>query len=273
MLRTRVLTALALLPAAFLLVFWMPAAGFAAAVALLLLAGSWEFRRLAALDRGPAGWALPALQGTLFAFLAWQWPRWTPDPAAVFQLVCIAWLLMFAQLRFYRPGKKPDRSYRVRGFLNALGVLTFGWMALAWLRFEPQGEWWILVLLLVIWAADIGAYFAGRRFGSRRLAPNISPKKTTAGLWGGLALAAVAAAVAVSLIPPLGANALVMAAIGLATATASAGGDLFISMHKRTVGCKDTGSIFPGHGGMLDRLDSLLAGAPFFALGKLLAGF
>ena len=272
MLRTRVITAVVLAPLAFGLIFLLPAGAFCAIAALLLLVGSWEFRKLAAIEHSPAGWLLPALQAGIFLLLARNWSDWAAAPVAVFQLACLAWLLMFAQLKFYRPGNEPGQVYRVRSFLNALGALTFGWMALAWLRTEPSGEWWILVLLLIIWAADIGAYFAGRSFGRRKLAPAISPAKTRAGLYGGLILAGIVPVAAVSLIPALDADLPVMALIGLVTATASVGGDLFISMHKRTVGCKDTGSLFPGHGGVLDRLDSLLAGAPFFVLGKLLAG-
>ncbi len=272
MLKTRVLTALVLLPAAFVLVFLIPPAGFAAAAATLLLVGAWEFRRLAAIEASPAGWALLAIQAGLFSLFMLDPERWMTGSSGHFMVACIAWLLMFAQLNFYRPAYTPGRAYRVRSFVNALAVLTFAWLALAWLRSQPAGEWWLLVLLLVIWAADTGAYFAGRRFGRRKLAPNISPGKTVAGLWGGLLLAPLVAVAAVALIPELNAGIAVTALIALVTALASAGGDLFISMHKRTVGCKDSGRVFPGHGGVLDRLDSLMAGAPFFAFGKLLAG-
>ena len=87
------------------------------------------------------------------------------DSLGYFLVACAAWIVMFAQLYFYRPGRTPDRAYRVRSFANALIVLTFAWLALVWLRLQPSGEWLILVLLLIIWAADIGAYFAGRSFG------------------------------------------------------------------------------------------------------------
>jgi phosphatidate cytidylyltransferase len=270
--KTRVITAVVLAPLAFALVFLLPAGVFCVAAGLLLLIGSWEFRKLADIEQNPAGWLLPALQAGIFLLLAHYWSTWSFAPVTPFLVACLAWLAMLLQLKFFRPGSTPDRTYSARSFLNSLGVLTFGWMALAWLRTEPAGEWWILVLLLIIWAADIGAYFAGRSFGRRKLAPRISPGKTRAGLYGGLIAAAIVPVVAVSIIPALDAKVSVMALMGLVTAIASVGGDLFISMHKRTVGCKDSGRLFPGHGGVLDRLDSLLAGAPFFVLGKLLAG-
>ena len=270
MLRTRVLTALVLAPAALALIFWPSPTGFSIIVGAVLMVGCWEFRTLANIDPFPAGWILLAAQAGVFFVLAMNWTAWTANPLPPFVLACLAWVLMFLQLYFYRPDHKPDTVYRIRSSLSALGALTFCWMALTWLRHEPAGEWWILTLLLIIWATDIGAYFTGRAVGGPKMAPAISPGKTWAGLIGGLALASVVAVAAARLLPKVEAPYLAIAAIGIVTATASIGGDLFISLHKRTAGCKDTGGIFPGHGGILDRIDSLLAGAPFFVLGKLL---
>ncbi len=272
MLKTRVITALALLPLAWLLIFGIEPDAFSIAAAIILLVGCWEFHRLAGLAALPGGGVLLTLQSAIFAVLIVYWGRWTPNPVPPFQLACVAWLAMFAQLWFYKPGSQADSSFRIRGFLNALAAITFGWMALAWLRHEPGGEWWILILLLAIWSSDIGAYFTGRALGKRKMAPGISPGKTWAGLAGGLVAAALIPPAVAYFLPQLDANPLSLALICIVTATASVGGDLFISMHKRTVGLKDTGRILPGHGGILDRLDSLLAGAPFFVLGKLLVG-
>ena len=127
------------------------------------------------------------------------------------------------------------------------------------------------MLLLIIWSADIGAFFAGRRFGRRKLAPQISPGKTQEGLLGGLVLAMLVAIVVSRTAGILPLAPAWTAALAALTALVSAGGDLFKSIHKRTVGLKDSGSLLPGHGGVLDRFDSLLAGAPFFALGVLIA--
>lgn len=279
MLKVRILTALVLLPLAIYLLFGMSGAAFGYVAAGLVMVGSWEFRRLADLGTGAGTWLLLVLQAAVLAWLILDWHEWTADPVAVFSLACLAWLVMFAQLWSWQPGRQPDTAWRIRGFLNAFGVMTLGWMSLTWLRIgdaapgEPSnGEWWVLLLLLTIWAADIGAYFAGRAIGGPKLAPGISPGKTRAGLYGGLALAALIAPLAAWLIPALPTAPLQIMILAIVTALASVGGDLFISLHKRTVGIKDTGRIFPGHGGVLDRLDSLLAGAPFFVLGKLLAG-
>jgi phosphatidate cytidylyltransferase len=139
-------------------------------------------------------------------------------------------------------------------------------------RARTDGEFLILLLMFIIWAADIGAYFAGRRFGRHKLAPSISPGKTREGLLGGVVLA-VPVALLVShftLASPPAVPALVM--LTIVTVLASAAGDLFISLHKRTMGLKDTGKLFPGHGGVLDRFDSLLTGSAFFAFGVLILG-
>jgi phosphatidate cytidylyltransferase len=273
MLRTRVLTALVLLPAAFYLVFMVSPTVFAWVAGALVLVGSWEFRQLADIRGQLAGWLLVPLQAALLWWLLANWGQWAPAPVSLFALACLLWVLMFSRLLRFRPGLPPSPAYRVSSFFVALASLSIGWMALVWLRHEPAGQWWLLALLVTVWAADIGAYFAGRAFGGAKLAPTISPGKTRAGLYGGLLAGSVAPLATVMLVPELQAPAWQLLVLGLVTSLVSVGGDLLISLHKRTVGCKDTGKIFPGHGGVLDRLDSLLAAAPFFVLGKLLAGF
>jgi phosphatidate cytidylyltransferase len=127
----------------------------------------------------------------------------------------------------------------------------------------------VLFLLLLIWAADTAAYFIGRRWGSRKLAPTLSPGKTWVGVYGALAAAGIAAlalALWLDLTAGLAAGVVV---ICLLTASISVVGDLYESLVKRRRGVKDSGRLLPGHGGMLDRIDSLTAAAPVFALGFL----
>ena len=271
MLKTRILTALVLLPVALSGIFLLTPQNFALAVALLLLVGCWEFHRLARLQSA-GGVMLVLLQAALLALLWHFADHWRPDPIRTMEVLCVLWLLLFSQLRWQDPARPPGPGYPLQVCANALVSISGAWLALSWLRAEPAGQWWILALLLIIWAADIGAYFAGRRFGKRKLAVRISPGKTWAGFFGGLASAMLVAVLAGRYLPGLAAPALPMAMLGAATAVVSVAGALFISLHKRTVGMKDTGRLFPGHGGVLDRFDSLLSGAPFFALGKLLLG-
>jgi phosphatidate cytidylyltransferase len=150
--------------------------------------------------------------------------------------------------------------------------MSFAWVAMALIRDLPGGEFWVLCLLLIVWASDIGGYFTGRRLGGARLAPSVSPSKTWSGFWGGLVFAVVTAVVYTLAVPSIDGGVLTIVAIAGVSMLASVGGDLLISLQKRTVGLKDTGALLPGHGGLLDRFDSLVAAAPFFALGLLLTG-
>jgi phosphatidate cytidylyltransferase len=266
LLKIRILTALVILPATLALVFLAPAWVFRLAVGVLMMIGAWEFRRLADLGQG-AGLALLVLQAAIVAGLLLTWPETAREAKLLLQGACIAWLLLFLRLALYRPGDTPDSRYRRLGFVSAVGSLSFCLFALCWLREMSLGPWLVFLLFLLIWAADVGAYFSGRLLGRHKLAPRISPNKTWEGVFGGSALATAAAFLLLYGILGLTETpAAPVIVLALVTVFASVGGDLFISIHKRTVGLKDSGRLFPGHGGVLDRYDSLIAGAPFFAL-------
>jgi phosphatidate cytidylyltransferase len=265
LLKTRIITALIIFPATIAVVFLPPPWLFRLLIALVLLAGCWEFRRLADLPATPA-WVLLSLQIVIMALMMYYWPDVMAGALAFLWAGCLAWLLMFSRLLVFRDGDQPGKQFRRLGFVSALGSTTFCWFSLSWLHNRPDGPLIVFLLLLVIWASDVGAYFSGRLFGRHKLAPVISPKKTREGVYGGIVLAIAAAFLWSELIAGLNIPAVALLAMTVLTTLASVGGDLFISIHKRTVGLKDTGAVFPGHGGILDRYDSLLAGAPFFAL-------
>ena len=265
MLKTRIITALIIFSATLALVFLPPSWLFRLLTALVLLTACWEFRRLADLPAAP-GWVLQSLQIAIIALMMYFWPAVRAEAIIILGAACAAWLLMFSRLFVFREGEKPGGNFRRLGFLSALGAITFCWFSLSWLHDQPNGSFIVFLILLIIWASDVGAYFSGKQFGRHKLAPMISPKKTWEGVYGGIALAIAAAFLWSFLIAGLNIPASALLTMTVLTTLASVGGDLFISIHKRTVGLKDTGSIFPGHGGILDRYDSLLAGAPFFAL-------
>ena len=271
MLKIRVITALIILPPTLAVVFLTPPWLFRILVGLLLLAGCAEFRRIADLEAGP-GWTLLALQAAIFVALLLAWP--VPEPLALGLLAaaCVTWLLLFTRLIGFRPGAGPNDRFRRMGFLSALASLSFGFFALCWLREQENGALVVFLLFLLIWASDVGAYFSGRLLGRRKLAPSISPNKTWEGAYGGMALAVAAAFLLTAVVPGFEIAPAGLVAMALATGLASIGGDLFISVHKRTVALADTGTFLPGHGGVLDRYDSLLAGAPFYALAFALLG-
>jgi len=161
-------------------------------------------------------------------------------------------------------------SHWVRALMGYL-VLVPAWLAMVMLIHTNQGEWLIMIVVLIVAFADIGAYFSGRAFGKHKLATNVSPKKTWEGLVGGVVANLIFVAV---LLVALNIDQWPML-LGLVmiTVLASVLGDLLESMVKRHRGIKDSGNILPGHGGILDRLDSLTAALPVFTLVYLYSGF
>ncbi len=273
MLKQRVLTALLLLPLVLAAIFALPAQWFLVLIAAILLRGSWEYSHLAGISGLTARYSLVVLQAVIMAFLFNYRDHWDNNILVYMSVSCALWLLMFIRLSRYRSEARPDRIYQLISFASAIVSITTGWFAFSWLRMQVDGSWLVLLLLLIVWAADTGAYFTGKYFGKSKLAPQISPGKTRAGLLGGLIAAPLIALVAAYLMPETNTNFAWLVLLGLSTALVSAGGDLLISLHKRTSGVKDSGNLLPGHGGILDRVDSLIAAAPFFALGLLVSGF
>ena len=244
---------------------------FRAALSALFLLCTLEYARLANLRRAGTA-ALIIIQAVIFLLLFNNWEVVRELSVSFLTAASLTWCLMFLRLVTFRAGMGPQCGYSILGFAMALASMTVVWLAFAVIRDQAHGQIWILCFLLIVWAADIGAYFSGRHFGGAKLAPGISPSKTWAGFFGGLASSmAVGAAIAL-LIPQVSLSPLVVACLAVPTMLASVGGDLLISIQKRILGLKDTGNILPGHGGLLDRLDSTIAAAPFFALGLLIAG-
>jgi phosphatidate cytidylyltransferase len=158
--------------------------------------------------------------------------------------------------------------------LFGIAILAAAWLAIVVIRsFNINidfhtGAWMLLLMLIVIWGADVGAYFAGKNFGKTKLAPVVSPNKTWEGAIGGLILANVVG-IALALILDLQLNWLQFVVFLILIVALSVIGDLFESMLKRRANIKDSSNILPGHGGLLDRLDSTLSVAPFFVVGVL----
>jgi len=154
--------------------------------------------------------------------------------------------------------------------INTLGLLYLPFLLghLIWLRFLVDGEWWVLWFLMVIFTGDTAAYYVGRILGETKLYPAVSPGKTWAGVVGGLAASLVVGVAAGKwLLPGMGGPAL--AALAVVLAVAGLLGDLFESMLKRQAQVKDASKLLPGHGGMLDRLDSILFSAPVLVYARL----
>ncbi len=184
------------------------------------------------------------------------------------------WCFALLWVRSFPASADLWRHPLMRLLMGALVLLPSWFAAVFLLHIEAHGAA-LVVMVMIVAAADIGAYFTGRAFGRHALAPSVSPAKTWEGFWGGVACVGMLAAIIWYLLPARLDHLSLLAAlcVALATAFASVLGDLTVSMVKRVSGVKDSSSMLPGHGGLLDRLDSLCAAAPTYALGLLLVGF
>ena len=264
MLRLRVLTAAVLLLLLLAAMFWLPAVWWQAALIVPLLVAGREWAGLAGFSRGAevlflcvlvAGGVLiwmaarPQLTGPQFAVVASH---------TVYAVSAAFWLVIVPVWLWLKVVVRNRTALAVAG----LAVLLPAWLALAQLQTSP---WLLVCLLAVVWIADTAAYFAGRALGKRKLAPSISPGKTWAGVGGAFAAVTVyAAALHFVRLPAGDFNFVIGAFLGMTAF--SIVGDLFESWLKRSAGVKDSGAILPGHGGLLDRIDGLVAALPLAAL-------
>ena len=269
MLRQRVISALIMAVIGLGALFLLPAEAFAAVAALLLAGlGGWEGARLAGLDSAISRYFLAAL--LLVACLAIH--LLAPPDTLKWLLIATAavWAICFAWLTRPQLGHSAGSGAMAFKIFVVCIILTGAWLALAWL--QSLSPWLVVLLLILIASADTFAYFTGRHFGGPRLAPRISPGKTISGAAGGLMGAMILTSLATLILPDIPFSAAIAAGLALIIAMASIGGDLFISLLKRQRDLKDTSSLLPGHGGILDRFDSLSAALPLFALAVVLWG-
>ena len=259
---TRIITAAVLVAIVLVCVLWLPSWAMAVAFGIAWSAGGAEWGRL-------VGWA-PAVVGVYVAgivVLGLLGGAWFDHSGALALawLAAVWWMVAFASVVTY-PWRVPSLFVAVAGVF----ALLPSWFLLVFVHSSgPRGPLIVLSLLCVVWAADVGAYFCGRTFGRRKLAPSVSPGKTWEGVGGGLAAASLLGIAVGMLFGQAGAA---WALISLAAAVASIVGDLTVSLCKRRVGKKDSGHLLPGHGGVLDRIDSLTAAVPIFFLGLSMAG-
>ncbi|WP_028117292.1 phosphatidate cytidylyltransferase [Ferrimonas senticii] len=273
MLKQRVLTALALIPVALAAIFLLPLHGFAIAVAVLMVLAGREFGAFILPDMPAAKVVYGVSIGAILAALVLLVPAaeiWHDGQLhPLYQGITIAgavwWLVALALVLSY-PGSA--KAWQDRPMVKAIfGQLTIlpaftAMVALKGWQGEFTGAWLVLAVLLLVWGADTGAYAVGKAIGKRKLIPKVSPGKTCEGLAGGMAVCALLSLGAWCFVPSL--NPLEAAILGMVTGLASALGDLTESMLKRSANIKDSGRMLPGHGGVLDRIDSVTAAMPVF---------
>lgn len=275
MLRQRVITALVLVAMLVAAVSLLPLPGLALFFAAVAMIAVWEWSDLAGYEalwlRGlyTAATALLMLFAYHYCALGGE-----PQVAAVQSLLgvaCLWWAIALLWVKSYPASAQLWGTQPMLGLMGIL-VLVPAWLAVVFLLSYPRGALLLLYMVIVVAGADIGAYFAGKRWGRRKLAVEVSPGKSWEGFWGGVVVCALLALVVFfSVSTRLSLPA--MLAVVLCSSLASVLGDLVESMVKRHRGVKDSGKILPGHGGLLDRIDGHTAAAPVFALGLILAGW
>jgi phosphatidate cytidylyltransferase len=261
MLKTRVLTGLVLGALLLAGLFLLPPRWAVGFWGVIFLIGAWEWAGFGA-ARALAARAAYTLGIAVLLIATWKWTEQRANLLTLFGAAVAWWLLALVWLL-----AAPSRHKPWLTLLCGLPVLIPACVALARLQTADglaRGPVIVLWLASMVCAADVGAYFAGRSFGRHKLAPRVSPGKTWEGAAGGLAAVAL---VAWGGALHFGLPILAAIAFGLCVATVSVIGDLTESMFKRAAALKDSGAILPGHGGMLDRLDSVTAAAPLYALG------
>ncbi len=281
MLKQRIITALILAPAAIAAIFYLPMTYFAGLLMAIIAIGAWEWARFMGITNTSQRFAYAAITSALVASIWYALPvqqTWLVISGLQIEMTTLLWVgvVWWVIAAFFMFSYPKSSAFWAK---NKLIIALFGWLTLlpTWLAFmvlrtnnyaldEFQGAQLLMYLFMLVWSADVGAYFVGKSMGKHKLMPNVSPGKTIEGFLGGVVCAAILTVIvglSLSWSSDEFSKALLVTAL---IATVSVLGDLTESMFKRQAGVKDSGTILPGHGGILDRIDSLTATAPVFAL-------
>ena len=265
MLKQRIITAAILAAIFFAALFGLPSRWFALFALLLLAGAGYEWAKLAGMAAGAAA-SFAALLGAIALALSYAVPGAAdglPSATVVIGVCAVAAVFwVFFAAAWIRNGW-PTQN---KALMLPLGAVLLEAVWLAIVSLQARSPWLLLGVMMIVWLADTGAYFAGRKFGRRKLAPLVSPGKSWEGVIGGLICVGTYAAIVVAANADLRARAVVVFVCALLLAGISVVGDLYESWLKRQAGVKDSGSLLPGHGGVLDRIDALLPVLPLATL-------
>ncbi len=261
MLKQRIITALILAPLALCGFFLLEGGSFALFIGAVVVIGGWEWARLSGFE-AQSSRIMYAVVVAALLFLLYL----LPDLAPWLLVAALIWWLMATWLVLTFPESSAHWASAICKLVIGLLILLPAWQGLVLIKQMPLGNWLILSVMILVWGADIGAYFSGKAFGRRKLAPKVSPGKSWEGLYGGLAACLLITAV-VGVYRGWSLGEIIFALVSAAIVVLiSVVGDLTESMFKRKSGVKDSSNLLPGHGGVLDRIDSLTAAIPVFAL-------
>jgi len=254
-LRQRVLTAMVLVAVLLGVMLGLPPIATIWLITVLVLIGAWEWAAFIGNGSAPARAAFTVVVAGLLIGSLYLYST-SPDFVRVAMTLAMLWWAAAFLWICLAPTQVNPVSAAIAGVL----ALVPCWLALVYITFTTNSTYWVLFTLALVWAADTGAFFAGRWLGRMPLAPRVSPKKTWEGVFGGMLASALVAWLAARYLFEVEVWPFVVTCV--AVAALSIVGDLTESMLKRAVGLKDSGTVFPGHGGMLDRIDSVTAAAP-----------
>ena len=268
MFKQRVITAIALVLGLLALLFNLNPLNFSLIVALIILLAGWEWGNLMGLESKRHKFSYIALLALTIATAALSLDLFGTLNISLGQTLCliasVLWAVVFLWVQGY-PSSAILWSPRPLLWLLGIALLTITWVAIALIIHQPHGPWLLLFAFAVVALADVGGYVAGNLFGKHKLAPLVSPGKTWEGFFGGILLQCILIASMASFMPET-ITTVMLVALVIPVSLYSVLGDLFESMIKRHSGVKDSGNILPGHGGVLDRIDGLIAALPLFAL-------
>jgi phosphatidate cytidylyltransferase len=277
MLKQRIITALVIVLVLSAALAYLSAPLLAVFFGVAVLMAAWEWADMCSITKPIWRAAYVLLCLLLIIAVYWRTGLFGEHNAEVIREIFIVaglwWAIALLWVKSYPQSAGLWGSKPMRGLIGVL-VLVPAWLALSYLRSLDNGVWMILMVVSIVVAADVGAYFSGRRFGKAKLAVAVSPGKSWAGFWGGLFCSVSLMALLWTFWPGgMPVALLPMLCLGLITALASVLGDLLESMVKRHRGIKDSGNLLPGHGGIMDRIDSITGAAPVFSLGLMATGW
>ena len=275
MLKSRIITALILVPIVIAALFLLPPVGFAIVTLVICMLAAWEWGQLAGFTSNSQRIWGAVICGLVLAAMLLSLPEFNrsvhlPLIAGSLWASVVWWIVALFLVLFYPKSAGWWKHSRVLKIVfGAATIIPFFWGMIALRQHgydanHYQGAWWLLYVMFLVWGADSGAYMFGKLFGKNKLAPKVSPGKTWEGFIGGLITSALISW-GFGLYAPLAVVPATLLVCSIVAALVSVLGDLTESMFKREAGIKDSGHLIPGHGGILDRIDSLTAAVPVFA--------
>nr|WP_320166822.1 phosphatidate cytidylyltransferase [uncultured Methylophaga sp.] len=273
MLKQRLITAAILIPLVVWAIFASSLVTFTTLIAAVAILAAWEWHQMIGI-KSPTMRVMLVIDLIVVLYLSIT----QINPYFVISIGIIIWLLATLTILAYSNNSLSERlSYlfknKIFGAISSILILTvFVVSAVTLKTFSETGAFLFFFVMVTVWLADTGGYFAGKRFGQHALARSVSPNKTWEGVAGAIVLASIWAAAFYSVTSPSTITWFEWMLISIATVASSIIGDLFESLYKRAFSVKDSGNLLPGHGGILDRIDSLLAAVPIFTFLILIMG-